>query len=77
MFPLTCPFFHKTHNQNSQKSLVNPLLTEFFSTAERQFRCGSVLQRVTHFVPTVQGNGGTPIFALKWVCRTDTSVELP
>lgn len=21
-------------------------------------------------------NGGTPIFALKWVCRTDTSVEL-
>lgn len=21
-------------------------------------------------------NGGTPVFALKWVCRTDTSVEL-
>ena len=38
MFPLTCLFFHKTHNQNLQKSLVNPLLTEVFSTAERQFQ---------------------------------------
>lgn len=39
MFPLTCLFFHKTHNINLQKSLVNPLFTEVFSTAERQFRC--------------------------------------
>ena len=29
---------------------------------------GSVVQRKTYSTPIVQGNGGTPIFALKWVC---------
>ena len=38
---------------------------------------GSILQRVTHLASTVHGNGGTAIFALKWVCRTDTNVDLP
>jgi len=37
----------------------------------------SVVQRKTYLTPIVQGNGRTPIFALKWVCWTDTSVELP
>ena len=36
----------------------------------------SVLQQVTHFISTVQGNVEIPISALKRVCQTDTSVEL-
>ena len=36
---------------------------------------GSVRGWTTYSTPTVQGNGGTPIFALKWACRTDYIVE--
>ena len=39
-----------------------------FVTAEQQSPHGSVVQRKTYSTPIVQGNGGTPIFALKWVC---------
>ncbi len=38
MFPLTCLFFHKTHNQNTQKSLVNPLFTDVSYLADKQFQ---------------------------------------
>ena len=53
------------------------LFSPHFLTAELRTQRGSVLQQVTYSRPTVQGNGGTPIFALKWVCRTDTNIELP
>ena len=54
------------------------IISSLYSSAiMSRILCGSVLQQVTYSRPTVQGNGGTPIFALKWVCRTDTNIELP